>query len=80
MTTPYPPWAKWIAQDEDGVITVWKMKPIPIDGDTFLNLHGRWHSTYESIDYPDKVLIWNGKPNPHWRNSLDCLGEDDETI
>jgi len=68
MTTTYPPWAKWIAQDRNGEIWVFEAQP-----DIGISC---W---YPKIG---KMLgfITKGKPNPHWRESLDCLGDDDETI
>jgi len=74
MTTPFPPWARWIAQAKYGPIFVFDKKPepgcamwLPCLGGRSKCIHGfpEYHSTYIA---------------PHWRNSLDCLGEDDETV
>ena len=66
MTDPYPPWARWIAQDEDGFIHVFGDKP-------YLRSNNYWIGVYLM------KCIGMGKPNPHWQHSLDWLGEDDET-
>jgi len=63
MTTPFPPWAKWIAQDEDGSIRVFEHPPIKRFGGY---MRGKLGGLV--------TLIAKGKPNPHWRNSLDWLG------
>jgi|GEM_PF-3573881 len=77
MTTPYPPWAKWIAQDEDGKIIVCDKIMHPIEGKTSFWNHGVWWTGDRDATL---IIFMDGKPNPHWRNSLDCLGDDDETI
>ena len=69
MNDPYPKWARWIAQDSEfweSAIIVYEYKPNP--GDLIWKTNGR----YQIIDL--------GTPNPHWRHSLDYLGEDDETV
>jgi len=70
MTSPFPKWARWIAQDEDGDIYVFSNKPI-------ISSHFQNHWTNEKHRISRYKLIAQGTPNPHWRNSLDCLGEDD---
>jgi len=66
MTTPYPPWAKWIAQDRNGDIVV---------SDCAMFLMGNfWLSDRYSLAIVKKIA--KGKPNPHWRDSLDCLGDE----
>jgi len=69
MTTPYPKWARWIAQDEDGEIYVFDEPPRK-------SVLGHWVPYYGTLS----EYICQGTPNPHWRHSLDCLGDDDETI
>ena len=71
MTDPYPPWARWIAQDKYGDIWVYDSKP------TQYFMFCEWGSVGL---YDKRKFITKGIPNPHWRHSLDCLGEDDETI
>ena len=72
MTDPYPPWARWIAQDEDGTICVFSEPPHP-DIDT-VDGEGYW-GIYAGNNV---IRVERGTPNPHWRHSLDWLGEDDE--
>ena len=57
-------------KDEDGWICVFEDPPYP-------TWPGRWAAP-ELFTQMD--IINQGTPNPHWRHSLDCLGEDDETI
>ena len=64
--TPFPPWARWIAQNRDGSIYVFNQPPC-------LSLGYVWTAIYLT----NFQCIGKGTPNPHWRNSLDCLGEDD---
>lgn len=67
MTSPFPKWARWIAQGEDGQIFIFEYKP--------LCLPLGWVDTMSE----DPIFcIELGTPNPHWRESLDCLGEDDD--
>jgi len=68
MTSPYPKWARWIAQDFMGTIKVFDEKPA----------RNRYRLSWESASFfgADKIIS-KGVINRHWRNSLDCLGDDD---
>ena len=70
MTDPYPPWARWIAQDECGEICIFEWVPEKVKENT---INGYWSSAKGG-----SLEIGIGTPNPHWRHSLDCLGEDDD--
>jgi len=70
MKDNFPPWARWIAQDEDGQI--WCFEHSPRNHFKHIN---RWLPFYVHIYYVTRAeYVGQGKPNPHWRNSLDCLG------
>ncbi|MHB1956376.1 MAG: hypothetical protein ACYCOU_21820 [Sulfobacillus sp.] len=55
-----PPWAKWLATDEDGDWTWYEYKPVPCtqDGHRYWNLtRGRWKAATEI--------------NSNWKQSLE---------
>ena len=85
MTDPYPKWARWIAQDRDGNICVFNYRPGFVTDNLSLTGDGWWHPQLSYYDngqliYSDSKCkrVARGKPNPHWRHSLDCLGDGDE--
>jgi hypothetical protein len=72
MTDPFPRWARWIAQNRMGSIFVFEHKPYPGQLNWLVEFQGRVRRIHSYMEYPAGYIA------PHWRHSLDYLGDDDK--